>query len=221
MAETYTLDAQGRTLVGKKVGQLRRNGLVPAVIYGAKVEPMSVQIPYRPLEVALAHAGGTHLININFDGKSQTVITREVQRDVLRGEIIHVDFLAVDATTRITADIAIHLVGESPAAETRIGEMFQQLTSLSIEALPADLVDAVEVDISGLKEVGDSIYVRDLNLSSKVTVLADEDELVVRINPMREVSTETEDELEGEEEAASEPEVIARGRAEDEEEDEE
>ena len=219
MAETYTLDAETRALTGKKVGQLRVQGLVPAVIYGAKFNPVSVQIPYRPLEVALLHAGGTHLININFDGKSQSVITRAVQRDVLKGTIIHVDFLAVDATTRITADIAIHLIGESPAAETRIGELAHQTTTLSIEAVPADLIDAVEVDISGLKEVGDSIHVRDLNISSKITVLNDPDELVVRINPLRDLTAPSEDELEAAATAESaEPEVISKGKADEEDE---
>lgn len=217
MAETFNLDAQARAVTGKKVGQLRVQGLVPAVIYGAKFNPVTLQIPYRPLEVALLHAGGTHLININYDGKSQSVITRAVQRDVLKGTIIHVDFLAVDASTRITADIAIQLVGESPAAETRIGELAQPTTTISIEALPADLIDAVEVDISGLKEVGDSIHVRDLNISSKITVLADPDELIVRINPVRDVNAPTEDELEAAA-APSEPEVISKGKADEEEE---
>ncbi len=215
MAETYSLDAQTRAVTGKKVGQLRVQGLVPAVIYGAKFTPVAVQIPYRPLEIALGHAGGTHLININYDGKSQSVITREVQRDVVLGTITHVDFLAVDATTRITADIAVHLVGESPAAETRIGELAFQTTTLSIEALPADLVDAVEVDISGLKEIGDSIHVRDLNISSKITVLTDADELVVRINPIREVVEEEVTDTEG---ISSEPEVISKGKADEEDE---
>lgn len=217
MAETFNLDAQARAVTGKKVGQLRVQGLVPAVIYGAKFNPVTLQIPYRPLEVALLHAGGTHLININYDGKSQSVITRAVQRDVLKGTIIHVDFLAVDATTRITADIAIHLVGESPAAETRIGELAQPVTTISIEALPADLIDALEVDISSLKEVGDSIHVRDLTISSKITVLADPDELIVRINPLRDVNAPSEDELEAAA-APSEPEVISRGKADEEEE---
>ncbi len=217
MAETYKLDAQARTVVGKKVGQLRRTGLVPAIIYGAKFEPVSVQIPYRALELALRDAGGTHIINLSIDGKAQSVITREVQRDVMRGTIMHVDFLAVDATTRITADVAIHLVGESPAAETRIGELQQQTMSLSIEALPADLVDAIEVDISGLKEVGDSIHLRDLTISSKITVFNDPDELIVRINPLRDATAPTEDELDAAA-AATEPEVIAKGKVDEEEE---
>lgn len=218
MAETYTLDAQSRALTGKKVSQLRVQGLVPVIVYGARFEPVALQIPYRALEITLRSAGGTNLININFDGKTQSVITREVQRDILRGTITHVDFLAVDASTRITADVQIHLVGESPAAQTRIGELLQQSNTLSIEAVPADLIDSIEVDISGLKQVGDAIHIRDLNINPNITVLNDPDDLVVRINALRELVEETEG-VEGEA-VSAEPEVISKGKA-DEEEDEE
>ena len=141
MATTYNIEAESRSVVGKKVSQLRVQGLVPAVIYGAKFEPVNVQIPYRPLEIALGQAGGTSLININFDGKTQSVITREVQRDVLRGSILHVDFLAVDASTRITTDVAVHLVGASPIIEARQAVLIHTMSTLSIEALSADLVE--------------------------------------------------------------------------------
>ena len=96
MAETYTLDAQPRAVTGKKVSQVRQQGLVPAVIYGSGRPSIHVQIPQRALQLTLLKAGGTHLIEINVDGKAQTVIAREVQRHVLRGDILHVDFLAID-----------------------------------------------------------------------------------------------------------------------------
>jgi large subunit ribosomal protein L25 len=214
VAETYSLDVQSRTLTGKKVNQLRVQGLVPAVIYGARFQPVSVQIPYRPLEIALSHAGGTHLINLNIDGSVQSVITRTVQRDILRGTIIHVDFLAVDATTRITADVPIHLVGESPAVENRLGVLLQQTQTLSIEAVPADLIDSVQVDISGLKAIGDSIHVSDLNLNPNIIVNNEPTDLVVRINPIREVVEEVVEEGA----TAAEPEVISKGKADEEEE---
>ena len=183
MADIYSLEAQSRAVTGKKVHQLRVQGLVPVIIYGARVEPITLQVPYRPLEVTLREAGGTHLINVNFDGKTQSVITREVQRDILRGTIMHVDFLAVDASTRITAEVQIHLIGESSAVNTRIGQLLQQTQTLSIEAVPADLIDSVEVDISGLNAIGDAIHVRDLKLNPNIIVNNDPDDLVVRINP--------------------------------------
>ena len=215
MAETYTLEAQSRAVVGKKVSKLRVQGLVPVIIYGARVEPISLQVPYRPLEVTLRSAGGTHLINVNFDGKTQSVITREVQRDILRGTIMHVDFLAVDASTRITAEVQVHLVGESPAVNTRIGQLLHQTQTLSIEAVPADLIDSVEVDISGLAAIGDAIHVRDLKINPNIIVNNDPDDLVVRINPLREV---TEESIAAEGGTTAEPEVISKGKADEEEE---
>ena len=173
------------------MSQLRVQGLVPVIVYGARTEPIALQIPYRPLEIALKHAGGTHVITINFEGKDQSVITREVQRDILRGTIMHVDFLAVDASTRITTEVAIHLVGASPIVETRLGLLVNSIATLSVEALPADLVDMIEVDISGLKEIGDAIHVGDLKVSPGLTILNDPDEMIVRIMPLRAVVEET------------------------------
>ncbi len=216
MATTYNIEAESRSVVGKKVSQLRVQGLVPAVIYGARFEPVNVQIPYRPLELALRSAGGTHLINVNFDGKTQSVITREVQRDVLRGTILHVDFLAVDASTRITTEVAVHLKGTASIIELRQAVLIHTLSTLTIEALSADLVNSIEVDISGLQEVGDAIYVRDLDLPSALTILNDGDEMIARISPLRALVEEV---VEGEEgEGAIEPEVIARARLEEDEE---
>jgi large subunit ribosomal protein L25 len=216
VAETYTLDAQARSVVGKKVHQLRVQGLVPVVVYGARTQPIHLQIPYRPLEIALRHAGGTHLIDISFDGKNQMVITREVQRDILRGTIMHVDFLAVDASTRITTTIAVHIVGESPIVESRQAELQQTTSTLSVEALATDLVDSIEVDISNLNNIGDAIHVRDLVVSSSLTILNDPDDMIVRITPLRIVAEEVEEEVT--EAVAAEPEVISKGKAEEEEE---
>lgn len=213
MAETYTLEAQPRTTVGKKVGQLRREGLVPAVIYGAKIQPIHVQIPYRALEIVLRKAGGTHLINVSMDGSQQTVLAREVQRHVLKGTIQHVDFMAVDMATKIRTEVAVSFVNESPAVQRGLGVLLNGIQSLEIEALPADLVDRIEIDLSSLNEVNDAIFVRDLKLNDKLTLLTDGDEMVVRVAiqqvveeaPIGEIST-------------SEPEVIKKGKEDEDEE---
>jgi large subunit ribosomal protein L25 len=216
VADTYTLDALPRSVVGKKVRQLRVQGLVPAVIYGAKINSVSVQIPYRPLEVALRQAGGTHLININLDGTTHTVITRQVQRDILRGTIAHVDFLAVSADTLISAEVPVQFVGESPAVESRLGVLNTLLNSIEIEALPADLIDRIEVDLSALVNVGDSIHVRDLSFPERVQVNIDPDTMVARVSPLV-VVTEEEEEAETTEPTSAEPEVIQKGKIEEEE----
>jgi len=215
VAEQFSLDAQPRDLTGKKVGRLRRDGLVPVVVYGAKIEPVNLQIPYRALQLALAHAGGTNLINLNVEGgNNQQVLARSVQRDVIKGSILHVDFLAVDASTKISTVVQIHLNGEAPAVKAGLGVLLNGIQSIEIEALPADLIGRVDVDLSALKEVNDSIHVRDLNLGDKVTILTDPDDMVVRVTMVHEVEEEATDEV-----TSAEPEVVKKGKA-DEEEDE-
>jgi large subunit ribosomal protein L25 len=212
VAETYTLDAQARTITGKKVNQLRVQGLVPAIIYGRNRQPVAVQIPAKPLQMTLLRAGGTHLININVDGQQHTVITREVQRDILRGNITHVDFMTVDASTRLTAEVRIHFVNESLPVTSRQGILVTGTSTVTIEALPSDLIEQIEVDLSTLKEVGDSIHVRDLKVNPAIRIVNDEDEMIVRVAP----AVTAEEEETTEETTSAEPEVISKGKAEEE-----
>lgn len=213
MAETYTLDAQKRTLIGKQVGQLRRAGIVPAVVYGARIAPIHVQIDARQLTATLLKAGGTHLITMNIEGKPQQVIARDVQRDIIRGDILHVDFLAVDASTKVRTEVPLAFVGEAPAVQMGLGILLHGLSTLEIEALPADLVERVEVDLSPLKSLNDSIHVRDLKLGDKLTVLTDPDAMIVRVTVTSAAASEAAVELE---ERSAEPEVIEKGKKQEE-----
>lgn len=215
MADNYTLDAQARSITGKKVSQLRNQGLVPAVVYGEAVQPVHVQIPYRALEVALMKAGGTHLITLSVEGQAHTVITRDVQRDILKGKITHVDFLAVSATTKLKTEVPVHFFGEAPAIALRVGVLNTVTPYVEVEALPADLIDHIDVDLSSLKVVGDAIHVRDLKLSDKVVAVTDEDTVIVAVGAIG--AGATEEPVEGEV-TSSEPEVIQKGKIEEDEE---
>ena len=220
MAENYLLEAQPRAIVGKKVKQLRRQGLVPAAIFGPKVQPQNLQIPYRPLQVALMKAGGTSLIDISVDGSTTTVLAREVQRDVLRGDIMYVDFFAVDMASTIRTDVPIHFVGESPAVTNRVGILITGPTMLTIETLPSKLLTQIEVDLSPLAEIGDSIHVRDLNLGEDVVVHNDPGELIAHITQTSAARSEEEEAAEAaaaEAEASAEVEVIEKGKKEEDE----
>jgi large subunit ribosomal protein L25 len=213
VAQSYALDAQARTVTGKKVGALRRSGFVPAVIYGAKTEPVHIQIPYRALQVTLMKAGGTHLIDVNVDSKPYSVLARQVQRDILKGDIIHVDFIAVDATVTIEVEVPVQLINDAPAEKAGLGIVFQSLNTLRIEALPGDLIAAVEVDLSPLKTFGDAIHVRDIVVAGKVKILNDGDEVVARIVVTGASASEA---AEAAEAASSEPEVIGKGKKDEE-----
>lgn len=177
----FTIEAQPRELTGKKVGQLRTKGLVPAVVYGPGIEPFPIQIPYRPLEVTLMHAGGTNLIDIKVGKDTHTVLTREVQRHILRGDILHVDFFALNMNQLITTDVFITFVGESPAVEANEGILLTGPSSLTIETLPTNLISEIQVDISSLAAVGDAIHVRDIDLGNDISILNDPEELLARI----------------------------------------
>ena len=214
MAQTYTLEAQPRSVIGKKVGALRRQGLVPAVVYGSKIEPIQVQIPYRPLQVTLSQAGGTHVIELSIDGKTQTVLARSVQRDVIRGDILHVDFQAIDASTKIRASVPLHLVGDAPAEKARVGMLQTNVNTVTIEALPSELMDAINIDVTALRALGDAVHVRDLVLPAGVTVVDDPDDMLVRIVAFGDATAEDFDAAP----VAAEPEVIKKGKQDEEDE---
>lgn len=194
----FTIEAQPREVTGKQVNRLRRDGLVPAVVYGPGIESVAVQIPYRPLEVLLMHAGGTNLIDVKVGKKTHTVLAREVQRHILRGDIMHVDFFALDMNQTITADVFIRFIGESPAVEAGEGMLLTGPSSLSIETLPTNLISEIDVDISGLENVGDAIHVRDLDLGEDFVIHNDSEELLARVVVPSSVLAE-EEELEAEE----------------------
>jgi large subunit ribosomal protein L25 len=211
----YTLEAQPRTVIGKQVGQLRSQGIIPIVVYGPRTEPINLQVPYRLLELTLAKAGGTNLIDIQYDGKTQTVLAREVQRDFLRGNILHVDFFAVDESATIRADIYIHLVGTSPAVAAGMGILLNGTSTITIETLPSKLINQVEVDLAKLEKVGDAIHVSDLDLGPDIAIINDPEDMIVRVTQTSAARSE-EEEAAAAEGAPSEPEVIARGKAEEE-----
>jgi large subunit ribosomal protein L25 len=215
----YVIDAQPRSVTGKKVGALRRSGIVPATIYGPKQAPVNVQIPYRPLEIALAKAGGSHLIELITDGKGQTVLVREVQRNTLTRKITHVDFFALDLTAKLRTDIPVHYVGESPAVAAKLGVLVTGPTSLYVELLPTKLMDFITVDVSGLKEVGDAVHVSDLSLGDDIVILNDPDELLARVTQTAAARSDEDEEAAAETASMSEPEVVKKGKSDEEEDD--
>ena len=216
----FSFNAQPRTVVGKRVKTIRKQGLVPITVYGPKTDPVSLQVPYRELELILRDAGGTNLIDVNVDGKTtHTAIARDVQRDVIKGAIIHVDFYAVDATTTIRADIPIYLVGISPAVEAREGILLTGANNVTVETLPAKLTNQIEVDLSKLKAIGDSITIGDLDLGEGVVIINEPEEMIARISQTSAARAELLEAIEEDEvddlQVTEEPEVISRGKEEE------
>lgn len=212
----YTLTGALRTVAGRQVGQIRRAGLVPGTIYGPKTTPVNVQFPYRALQVALMKAGGTHLINLTVENdRDYTVIAREVQRDIIRGDILHVDFFALDLNARLRTDVPLHFVGESPAVQAKQAILITGTNTVTVELLPSQLISVIEIDISKLVNVGDAIHVSDIKLANGIEVINDPEEMLAKL--IQPSAARSEEEEAAAEEGASQPEVISKGKEDEEE----
>jgi large subunit ribosomal protein L25 len=215
--EQIELKTQKREVIGKKVKTLRREGLVPAVLYGHETDSIPLQVEERELDRVLAQAGEHRLIALKIGRarKPRMALTRDVQWDVISGRPLHVDFYAVVMTEKITTAVPLVLVGQAPAADQAGVILLQGLDEVEIECLPGDLPEAIEVDLSGLEEIDQAIYVKDLRVPPAVEILTDGEEIVVK------VGWAAAEEVEEEEVVPVEPvevEVITKGKEEVEEE---
>jgi large subunit ribosomal protein L25 len=210
--EQIELKAEKRTIIGKRVKGLRREGIIPALLYGPKTEPVPIQCDERELQRVLAWAGGTNLIALRIGdaGTPKMTLVSEVQRDSITNELYHVDFYQVVMTEKVSAEVNIVFTGQSPAVQQADAMLLQGADSVEIECLPGDLIHSIEVDLSTLLEIDDAIYVKDLQVPANIAILTDGDELVAKVQRLRLVE---EEEVEEEVEVAPEEvEVIAKGK---------
>jgi large subunit ribosomal protein L25 len=211
--EKRTLNARPRSVVGKQAKALRRQGRIPAVLYGRGAEPQNLEIDMREANRVLTHVSGSTLIELAVDGAAHQVLVREIQRDPIRRDLIHIDFLQVAMDVAITAAVPLEIVGEAPAVKTFAGVIVTGLDEIEVEALPADLPDRISVDLGSLEEIGQAIVVGDLFVGKGVKLLTSPSEMVVRV--MSQAAEEVEEvEVVAE---AGEPEVIERRKEEGEE----
>ena len=209
--EKIIIHATHRDVTGKKVGALRRQGKLPAVLYGHNFSPTPITLDRHDATLALSRLTSSSLVTINLDGQEHAALVREKQRDLIKNELLHVDFQVVSLTEKIRARVGITLTGTAPAVKIYNGVVLTGLEEIEVECLPQDLPDRIAVDISNLREIGDGIYVRDLNLGDKVEILEDKDEMIVIIT-----GGTTEEEIVEEAAEGAEPEVIEKGKKEEE-----
>lgn len=212
----FTIQAEPREVTGKNVKHLRIAGQIPAVIYGPKVESVVVSLDERELSGLLAEAGGTSVVNVNVGGDTHQVLVRDVQRDILRGDLLHVDLYAVDMTRVTRVEVPVVQVGQSPIVASRAGILIQGVSSVEVEGLPTDLVSELTVDLDDLTEIGMSVIVEDLYVPEGLTVITDPSELVVKVDYMVIEEEEEEEEEELLIEESVEPELVGRGDDEEE-----
>ena len=198
MANELTLRAEPRTVHGKKVNRLRREGLIPGVVYGQVVkEPVSVSVNQREFDKFFRSAGHSSIFTLNWDGGSQPVLIREVQQDPVTRASLHIDFFAPNMMVTLRSAVQVIL---SPHSADIEGVLQTILTEVEVEALPSELPHQLDADISNLVAVGSTFHARDLTMPEGVTLITDGDELIASV--VAEAAQEAAEAAEGEEPAA-------------------
>lgn len=207
MADRATLEAKTRTLTGKKVKQMRRTGRIPATVYGHGVESVSIDIDARAFRHIHSSAGDNTLVDLVLDGKgTRPVLIHTTQIDPRRNTAMHVEFYQANLMEKLSANIPIHLLGEAPAVKAGL-MVLSNFDTIELECLPTDLPHEIDVDISGLTEIGDAIHVRDLPFDrAKCALKIGDDEVVAHV-----VSTQSRAGDEDADEASAAGEVTAAG----------
>jgi large subunit ribosomal protein L25 len=206
--ENVVIKASKRDVYGKKVGQLRREGKLPGVIYGHHMEPISIVMDAREACRSMVGLTPSSIVTIDVDGEKHSALIRERQRNYLKNTFIHVDFQAVAADEKIRARIEVVLEGNAPAVKNFNGIVLHEKESIEVEALPAHLPERFIVNIDGLEKIGDMIRISDIAISDDITVFDDANDVIVSIAGMKEEAEETE-------EAADQPEVVEKGKKEE------
>lgn len=162
------LQAGPRNVVGRKVKSLRRQDLVPAVIYGNGLKPLSIQIPVREFERVYAEAGESTVVYLSVDGQDYPTIIHDVVRDALSDKFLHADFYKVRLDKKIHAEIQLNFIGESPAVKDLGGILVKNMSTIEVMGLPQDLPHQIDVDVSGLAELKSQVLIKDLPISNKL-----------------------------------------------------
>jgi large subunit ribosomal protein L25 len=205
------LEAKRRDVIGKQVKALRRAGRVPAILYGRNIQPIPVTLDARETNRVIPTITSSHLVVVDIAGERHTALVREKQYNPILGTLVHVDFNVVSMTEKLRTTVSIYIDGESPAVKDFNGVIVTGQEELEVQCLPQYLPERITIDISMLKRIGDIIRVSDISLPAEVEVLTDLDEMVVLVTAP--VSEEAEAGLAG----PVEPEIIEKGKKEDEE----
>lgn len=207
--DKFNLKVDKREVLGRKVKALRKEGVLPANVYGKKVKSQAIQIAAGDFDKVYKKAGETGIVELVMGSTKNLALIHNVQVDPVSDEYLHVDFFKVSLKEKVTANVPLELIGESPAEKQGLGTVVQYIDELEVEALPTDLPDKIEVDLAALIEVDQAITVADVKVDKKgVDVKHEKDQLLVKVEPARkeeeEVKEEEVEEKTGEEEVKEE-----------------
>ena len=216
--EKVVLKATKRDVIGKQVKALRREGKLPAVIYGRHTDPVNINLDAHSASLTLAKVTSSSLVTIDVDGTQYPALVREKQRDYIKNRLLHVDFLAVSLTEKLRTRVRVHFVGISGAVKDYNAVMVHNLEELEVECLPTDLPERIDLDISVLARPGEGIRVKDVKVADAIRLLDDPDTMVA-VATFAKVEEETAGApgAEGVTPTATEPELsVERGKKEEE-----
>lgn len=201
---TYKLNADERTIKGRKVKNLRKEGLVPANVFGKKISSFMISVNRDEFKKLFRDAGETSIIELTVGKKTSPVLISDVQVSPIDDEnILHIDFLQVDLKEKVKATVPVILEGEAPAQKMGLGTLVQLIDEVDVEALPSDLPEHLVADVSKIETLEDVVYVKDLKFDkSKVEVENDAELIVAQV---QEAEEEVNEPVETSEEAAEAP----------------
>ena len=203
----YSLTVTKRTIFGKKLKQLRKEGILPANIYGKDIESTAVQLPLKEFEAIYKDAGASSVVDVEFEGKKRPTLIHNMQYDFLNNIPLHADFFQVNLKEKVKTTVPVELTGEPKAVTDNLGLLLQTLNEVEVEALPTDLPEKVTVDVTYLAEVGQQVKVSDIKKLSGVDILTDAEQVVANIGE----TVAPEAEAQAVEEAAASEEASAEG----------
>lgn len=193
------LKAELRTVLGKKVKKLRREGILPANVYGKGLSSKAIQVDVADFQKVYKEVGDTGLIDLAVDGKSKPVLVKSMHKNFALNVPLHVDFYQVNLKVAVKAIVPVVLTGEAQAVTEKAGVLLQNVSEVEVEALPDKLPENIEVNVEGLAAVGDQITVGDLKVADDVTIITDPSQTVVKIAELTVEEPEPEEAPEGEE----------------------
>jgi large subunit ribosomal protein L25 len=190
MTDTYQV--QPRTTIGKAVKKLRREGVLPASIYGRGIDSVSVQLPYIAARDLMNAHGYNSLINVTVEGesKSRPVVVKQVAQDPVSRVLWHIDFLQVDLTRKISGPVPVHFIGEAPAIHDHGGVLVIHSDTVEVEALPSDMPESLEISLDSLTELDSYLHAKEIKTPAGVEIITDGEHLMAAITRPRVVVDE-------------------------------
>ncbi len=181
------IDVEPREVTGKRVRSLRRQGIIPAHLYGRGQDSLALQAPAPVVMTLLRTAEQNQIIDLKIGGEAEArpVMLRGIQRNPVTDDLLHVDFFQISLTDMLRAEVPLNIIGEAPAVQIFSGILLHQIDHVTVEGLPADLPGHIDVDVSSLDVLEASLHVRDLVLPGSVTMITDPDQVIAKVSPPR------------------------------------